>query len=411
MNFAEPASQTFGILDAGSSKVVCLIAEQSVAGLRVLGFGHQRSQGVKAGVIVDLEQAEQAIRAAIAQAEKAAGVTLASLYVAVACGRLRSNTFTASTEILAASVSNHDIARLMSGARAYAERDSRMALHMNRITVELDGVPNSLDPAGMAANAMRAEVHAVTADGAPIQNLMLVLERCHLAVAGLYASPLASALSATSIDERHSGVTVIDIGAGTAKLAAFSAGQLVDVAVIPQGGHQMTADIAQSLHTPLNEAERIKVIYGNVISAQSDQHEVFSYPETGSEGRMQQATRAHLGDLLRRRSADILVSLMNRAGPGFGRNGAASSIVLTGGASQMAGFAEFASSVLQCPVRVGLVPQLVGVPKPALSPALATAAGVAMAAAGAFRDHAGVKPSSNEGTYVRRVGEWLKSSF
>jgi cell division protein FtsA len=405
-----------GVLDAGSGKIVCLVTDQTASGPRVLGLGLQRSRGIKSGVIVDLNEADLVIRAAIAEAEKAAGVTLNAIYAQVSCGRLKSLAFAANADILGPSVCKQDIIRLMQGARAYAERDGRMALHLNRTAVELDGAASSLEPVGMAAHMLRANVHAVTADSAPVRNLMLVLERCHLPIAGLYAAPLASALAATTADERQNGVTVIDIGFGTAKLATFAGGHLVHVALIPQGGQLMTADIAQALHTPLKEAERIKTIYGSLISAQSDQHETFSYPDAGRDGRMQQATRAQLGHLLRTRFSDLLTTLMARAEPFQ----AGSSIVLTGGAAQMAGVAEFAGTVLQRSVRVGLLQSSEGVSREAgiqglldtlSTPGLMTAVGVSIAAHGGFRDQAAAKPAPETGSYVRRVGEWLKSSF
>ena len=74
-------------------------AGRGAPGLRVLGIGHQRSRGVKAGVITDLDEAETTVRAAIAQAERMAGVTLEEVFVSVSCGRLRSPNFSATVDV------------------------------------------------------------------------------------------------------------------------------------------------------------------------------------------------------------------------------------------------------------------------------------------------------------------------
>ena len=64
----------------------------------MLGFASTRSRGIKSGVVVDLEEAEQAIRLAVDAAERMAEVTVGSLIVNLSCGRLKSETFSASVE-------------------------------------------------------------------------------------------------------------------------------------------------------------------------------------------------------------------------------------------------------------------------------------------------------------------------
>ncbi len=156
-----------------------------------MGVGHQRSRGVKAGVITDLDEAEAGVRATIAQAERMAGVTLEEVLVSVSCGRLKSQNFAASAEVESRVVTDEDIARVMAGGRAHAESEGRTLVHLNRLGFRLDGVSGMRDPRGMAARKITADLHAVTADDAPVRNLLMVIERCYLNVAGLIPSGLA----------------------------------------------------------------------------------------------------------------------------------------------------------------------------------------------------------------------------
>ena len=133
-----------------------------------------------------------------------------------------------------------DVDRLMSGARAFAERDGRMMIHLNRVGYRLDGLADSSDPRGMAAHKLAADIHTIAADEAPVRNLLLSLEHCYLSARALVATPYASAIAATSEEERRLGVTCIDIGAGTASVAAFAEGHFIHAAVIPVGGQQIT---------------------------------------------------------------------------------------------------------------------------------------------------------------------------
>lgn len=414
------APRILGLLDIGTSKIVCLIVALEATGpsllagmatpFRVLGAAHQRSRGIKAGVITDLDEAEVAVRAAVDQAEHMAGLRLDEVYVSVACGRLKSEVFAANAEVASGVVSGADVARVLEGGRAYAERDGRMLVHMNRVGLRLDGAPGGADPRGLAARRITADLHAVTADDAPVRNVMLLVERCHLAVAGLIASPYASALAASSLEERRLGVTVIDIGGGVTTMALFVDSRFIHAEAIPVGGGHMTYDIARGLQTPLADAERIKALYASVVLAPSDLHEGFAYPLAGdTDGIEGQATRAVLADILRPRVTSMLGLVEER----LQRSGMApfvgDRVVLTGGASQLVGLGEHVANVLGRRVRIAGPDAASGVPGGLTNPAFATVVGmVAAAAAGEGLVTADSGRAAPAPGYLGRVGQWLK---
>lgn len=409
-----PGRRLVAVLDVGTSKVACLIGSLDPAtGLRIVGLGHQRSRGVKAGVIVDLEEAELAIRAAVGQAERMAGVTLEKVVVAVACGRLNSLNFVANADVETGYVSDADITRALSGARAYAERDGRTLVHLNRIGVRLDGAPGGHDPRRMAARRLSLDLHAVTADEAPLHNLMTVVERCFLGVEAMVAAPYASAIAATTEEERHLGVTVLDIGAGITSIAVLVDGRFVSADTVPVGGHHITYDIARALQTPLAEAERIKALYGTLVGAQSDEHDVISYPLAGEEdGAMHATTKARLGDIVRSRVASLLGLVDER----LSRSGlgalAGERVVLTGGASTLVGMGEFTAIQLGRMARVAAPVRLSGLPPGVAGPAFSTAVGLMCAIVAG--DEAVVPLEYGDGRgggYLGRVGAWLRDGF
>ncbi len=413
----------FGVLDIGSGKIAAavIVAEQasagSVATLRIAGLGVHKAKGIKAGVLTDLDAAEAAIRAAIGQAERAAGVTMDSVTVSVACGRLRSQHFTANANIDTGIIQDSDLQRLMAGGRAYAERDGRMLVHMNRIGMRLDGAPGTIDPRGLAARTMAADLHAVTADDGPLRNLLFLIDRCYLACDGLVAAPYASALAVTTQEERDYGVTCIDFGAGTTSFSIFADGRLIGADVVPVGSQHITFDIAKALQTPLVEAERIKTLYGTLTSAQSDDHETFSYPLMGEDDAADyQTTKAHLSGLIRPRVAQILTLVRERLALNPASALAGENVVVTGGASQLLGLVEFAAIELGRSVRLGrpLVAAglSAGLSDTASTPQLATVCGLALAAVArdAGFESAGHRKSEASG-YLGRVGSWLKAGF
>ena len=414
--------QIFGILDIGTSKVAAAIVATDTRDararpgqplLRFLGLGLQKSKGVKAGVLTDLDAAEQAVRAAISQAEQAAGMSIGSVTVAIASGRLGSKHFAASADIGSGVVSDSDVQRMMDGGRAFAERDGRMLIHMNRLGFRLDGAEGVLDPRGLAARKLSAHLHAVIADEAPLRNLLLLVERAHLNCDGLVAAPYASALAVTTEEERALGVTTLDFGAGTTTIGIFSEGRFAGADVVPVGSQHITFDIAKTLQTPLVEAERIKTLYGTMVTAQSDEHEAFTYPLAGEEdGATYQTTKARLTDIIRPRVAQILSLVRERLDENGASAHAGEKIVVTGGASQLLGISEFIANQMGRPVRIGRPLALPELPEAFSGPQFATIAGLAIASVaqdtgfGSYRDRGDAARG-----YLGRVGSWLKAGF
>jgi len=413
-----------GLLDIGSSKIVCLIValdglsgETGRSGPRIIGIGHCWSKGIKAGVITDLDRAEEAVRACISQAEIMAGVTLEDVVVSVNCGRLKSRNFSASAEIEDGIVRDADVARIFNDARLFVERNGRSLVHMNHVGYRLDGCASGRDPRGMAARVLTADLHAVSADEAPVRNLLMLIERCYLNVSGLVIAPYASGLGALSEDERRLGATCIDIGGGTTSFAVFIDGNMIFNDAIAVGSDHITYDIARQMQTPLAEAERIKALYGTLVHARSDEHDVFSYPLADEEeGVCGQATMAQLAQIIRPRVSSLL-SLLNER---FGRSGlsgqAVERFVITGGGSQLVGMGEFAADALGSPVRigrpVGASSGVLELPQNVSSPAFSTVVGML----GACIDAGGELVTYKDREvlfqgYLGRVGQWLKESL
>jgi cell division protein FtsA len=409
-----------GVLDIGTSKVACLIAAIEPgtggplgSGIRILGIGHQRAEGVKGGVIIDLDRAEQAARAAVAQAERMAGVELAEVHVSVSCGRLTSHNFSAKADIASGIVAEGDIEKLLAAGQSYVEQGGRALVHLNEVALRLDGAPGSRDPRGMAAREIALDLHAVSADEAPLHNLLMVVNRCYLDPASCVPAPLASALAATTEDERRLGVTAIDIGAGTTSLAMFAEDRFLYASSSPFGGAQITFDIARALHTPLAEAERIKALYGTVVCAPSDEHDVFSYPGAGEEQDVtHQLTKAELAEVVRPRVRTIVDNIRQRLDACELTTYAGRCLVLTGGTCALTGLADYVAVELGRPVRVAGPQAVSGLP-PALSgSAFSTVVGLLLADR---PEHAGRRvlggSNADAGSYLKRVGSWLREGF
>jgi cell division protein FtsA len=363
-----------------------------------------------------MDQAEQAIRAAVDQAERMAGLMIEEVILSISCGRLKSDIFSASVAIATESVRAHDVDKVLVAGRDFSARDGRMVLHTMATGYHLDDDNLVSDPIGMIADRLSVDVHTVAADHQPIRNLMLCVERCHLGVSGLVAAPYASGLAAVSDEESRLGVTCIDMGAGTTSFAVFADGQFAYCDAIAMGGNHITLDLARCLSAPLDEAERIKTLHGCAFAAASDEGEIISYPVVGEHDAPQfnQTSKAQIAQLVQERIDEILETTRDRlAAAGLG-DMAGQHIVLTGGASQLSGICDYSARIFCKVARLGRPKHLPGLPENGVGPAFASATGIlqyAMRETGEFSPRGETRVLRTGTGYFSRVGQWIRESF
>jgi cell division protein FtsA len=419
------------VLDLGSTKICCLVARLSAVppgealrgrthAVEVLGIGHHRSRGIKSGVVVDLDAVEEAVRKTVDAAERMAGVTVESLIVTLSAGRLSSETCSASIALGGKPVSEGDVGRVLAAGRRYSVTEGRSVVHALPIGYSLDGNGGIADPEGMIGSRFGVDMHLVTADTPPIRNLELAINRCHLSVEGLVAAPYASGLSVLVDDEAELGCAVVDFGGGTTTIAVYSRGHLVHVDAVAIGGQHVTTDIARGLSTRIEDAERLKTMFGSALPGFSDEREMLSVPALDSDEHElpHQVPRSALTRIVKPRVDEILELVRDRLNASgfaalFGRR-----LVLTGGGSQLNGMAEAARRVLARNVRLGRPLGVTGLPENARGPAFAATVGLLV-----YPQVAGMELADDGGThahyamtgtgdgYFSRVGNWIRESF
>ncbi len=420
-------SATFAALDVGTSKIACLIARLTPARevapgdwrthrMHVLGVGHQRALGVKNGLVVDMDEAERAIRHTVDAAESMYGAQIDHVIVTASGGRAASEHFTARTMIGGREVADTDIHGVLETSAAYHLRQGRIALHSLPTGFMLDGVTGIREPKDMIGEELGVRLHVATVDQTAIRNLMLAVERGHLNVEGVGAAPYVSGLSVLEPDEAEMGVILVDMGAGSTSVAIFERGDMVHLDAVALGGAHITMDIARGLDARLADAERLKTFHGSAIASASDERETIAFEHVGERGDVKaHASKAQLVRIIRPRVEETLEFLrerLNRAGypAGPGRR-----IVLTGGASQLNGMCEAARRILGGQTRVGRPIGVDGLPEQAFTPAFAAVAGLLVypqvATREYFETHRGRRVKTGTEGYVSRVGRWLRESF
>ncbi|MAS12506.1 MAG: cell division protein FtsA [Nitratireductor sp.] len=419
------------VLDVGSSKVCCIIARLMPAEegralrhrthrVKVIGIGHQQSQGMKSGVIVDLDRAEEAIRLAVDAAERMAGLTVDSLIVNVSAGRLRSETISASINLGGHEVAQSDISRVLAAGARQGLETEREVVHSLATGFSLDAERGIRDPRGMVGAELGVDMHILTADAAPLRNLELCINRSHLSVERMVATPYASGLAALVDDEAQMGAACIDMGGGTTTISVFAEGKFVWADALPVGGNHVTMDLVRGLSARLEDAERLKVMHGSALISSSDDRDIVSIHPMGADPSEQpiQVPRAVMTRIIRARIEETLEMVrdkLNRSGYGglVGRR-----VVLTGGASQLVGLPEATRRLFGRNVRLGRPLGVAGLPEAAKGAAFSASVGLLIYPQVAEFENRGrggksgiFTRATGTGGRFQRVSQWLKSNF
>ena len=414
-------------LDIGTSKIACMIARLKPSppseefcgrshAVELLGYSQIQSRGVKGGAVVDLAECEKTVRQAVALAEKMAKVRVEAVVLPVSGGRIAGQLVEAAADIRAGSVTPDDVSRVTSAGMHHATGESRTVLHALPVGYSLDGVKGIRDPRGMVARQFGVDMNVVTVDATVAKNLMLVVERCHLSVEAMAASPYVAGLSILTDDEADLGAAVIEMGAGSTTIATYSGGRFVHASGFALGGQHITMDLARGLGACIADAERIKTLYGTVLTGGSDARELMSVPTSGDERDTPQiVSRATIANIVRHRAEEIFEMVRDRLAASPFAAEPRARVVLSGGASQLTGTVELASRILNRPVRIGRPLGFGRLPSQAKGPSFAVPTGLLVYPQYAHLEH--VEPRHTRqlktGTdgYFGKVGRWLREGF
>ncbi|CDP52569.1 cell division protein FtsA [Paradevosia shaoguanensis] len=415
------------VLDIGSTKICCVIARltpraegKALKGrthvAEVIGFGYGPSSGVKSGVVTDLDKAEQAVRSVVGMAERAAGLTVESVIVNVTAGRLGSETFSATVSLGGQEVERSDLQRVLRAVNDRSVRPERSIIHALPIGYTLDGQKGIRDPRGMVGEKLSIDVAVVSAEMLAMRNIELVLNRCHLQIEALMATPYASGLATLVDDEAHLGVACVDFGGATTTVSVFSEGHVVYTDAIAIGGHHLTLDLARQLSVSVADAERLKCFYGSVLPGQADERDMIPIQPVGAshDEAPGQVARSVLTRIMRPRIEEILTAIRDRMQATGMMDMCGRRFVLTGGGSELTGLPEVARRILARNVRNGRPMGIAGLPEIAKGAAFATVGGLLIYPQVCGQEYVeprgGHRLTGTDG-YFARVGSWLRSSF
>lgn len=363
-------------IDLGTTKICSTIARDD-GQIRILGAGWSPSRGLKKGVVVNLSETIDSIKASMEKAEKQSETSVDSVYVSIGGAHLRGVNTSGKTEVRGKNgeITAQDIGRAIAAARSLEVPAGWEIIHVLTQNFNVDGQDGIVNPLGMSGRRLAVNLHVVIHASAVVQNIVNAVNKAGLLVSGVVMQQLASAEAMLSEDEKELGTVVVDIGGGTTDIGVYSQGAIWHTEVLPLGGNLITKDIAIGLKAPIQEAEQIKKELSTVFPDSVPPEEVIEVSEVGT-GRRRTISRRILCQIVQARSDEILQAvkkITDRAGV---QSELVTGVVLTGGGSLLDGLVERAEEILHMPVRLGYPVNVVAPEDEIFHPAYCTALGL-----------------------------------
>lgn len=364
-------------LDIGTTKICAVVGEIYENSVNIIGVGTHPSEGLRKGVVVNIESTVESIKKAVEEAELMASCEISSVYVGIAGGHIDSINSEGIIAIKGPEITARDVERVIEAARAVAIPMEREVIHVLPQEYIVDGEAGILNPVGMSGVRLEAKVHIVTGAVAAAHNLVKCANRAGLDVCDTVLESLASGEAVLTEEERKLGVALLDLGGGTSDLAIFSNGNIRHTFVLSLGGDTLTNDISTVMRAPQAEAEKIKIKYGTCLPSSVSGDETIEVPGMGGRG-PRRLPRQVLAEILEPRVEEIY-SLCNR---NMQENRmtpfATSGLVITGGTAMLDGVVEMSESVFGLPARLGKPMGVKGLADIVSNPMYATGVGLVL---------------------------------
>ncbi len=404
-------------LDLGTSKVAVVIAEADEYGqLNIEGVGEVPAEGLRKGVVVNIEKTVHAIQTASVTAERMAGARGEAVIASLAGPHINSQN---SRGVVAVSrqdreIVDGDVERVVAASRAISVASDRQMIHILPRTFTVDGQEGVKQATGMTGHRLEVETHIITGSHTAIQNVIKCVHQAGFDVEDIVSQGLASGEGVLSSNEVDLGVCLIDIGAGTTDVVVYNEGSALHYAVLPLGGSHVTNDIAIGLRTTLLEAETLKVNYGHTLPQAIPAEERIDIRQVGGD-RLQPTPRRFVAEIIGPRMREIF-QLAREEVRRSGYDGLLpAGVVVTGGGARLMGIADAAQAVFDSAVRLGLPIGIGGLADRVAGPSHATAVGLVKWGARRLPQPANGRPHSNSGPALggayQRTVRWLRDFF
>ncbi len=339
-------------VDIGSTKICAIIAQKNENGaIKILGAGISKSQGIKKGIITNIELASRSIKHAINDAKRVAGTHFDQVLVSISGAYTKSVDSHGVVNVPGKEIGIKEINRVMQMADHNANIPNEYEkLHVLPYNFKVDDHTNIDDPLGMNGSRLEVQVHIITVLKSSLNNLKKAVKSASLEIDNIVLTGYASSIAVLNDDEKELGVAVVDLGGATTNIAIHLGNSIRFNDFIGVGSANVTNDLSMALHTPITAAEKVKLDHG---SLKLNSNETIELPAIGDEGTSHEVSLEIVTNVIYARIEETLLLVVKSIKESGFKDQLAAGIVLTGGLTKLEGIRELASAIFNnIPVRL-----------------------------------------------------------
>jgi len=344
-------------IDIGSSKTVALIADVKNDELSVTGVGISKSSGIKKGAITNIDQSAKAIKQAVSDAKRVAGVSVNKAIVSISTNYTKNIKSFGIVNIPTNEITIQEVNRAIKTALYNANvPNDYTVLQALPSNFKVDDMNDIEDPSGMSGSRLEVSINMIIVQKSGLDNIKKTLKIAGISIENIVLSSFASSIATLNDDERELGVAMIDIGATTSDLAIFVDNSLKHTAFLGVGSYHITSDLSTAIHTPIADAEAIKIN----LESQKDS-EIIEFPSIG-DNETHQVSMDIINQVIYARVNETLMILNKMIEESGYKNKIGAGVVLTGGFTKFYNLREIATPIFgNIPVRIAKPKEIKGI--------------------------------------------------
>ena len=341
-------------LDIGNSKISCVIADyKNTENINILSIASVPNNNIKKNIILNFENLHDQIKSLVIEAEKQSQTKLNSINLNLSLLNSNSHYYNSEIELKNERISELHLKKIINQSEYFNNQSEKFEIFNNITSYDIDNNLYFNAPIGNYSDNIKINFYKIYIQKKYSDNISSVIKKLKLNIDNYIPSPLSSSLSSLTKDEKELGTICIDLGHSTSSISVFENNKFVYGDAIGVGSNNVTLDIARGLSTNISSAERLKTLYGSLVSSPSDDHEIIEIPIiSGDKNTFKQITRSSLNAIIRPRIEETLEMIWQKIKDNNLKNKKLNNVVLTGGGAMMDNIEKYVETIFASGVRV-----------------------------------------------------------
>ena len=341
-------------LDIGNSKISCVIADyKNTENINILSIASVPNNNIKKNIILNFENLHDQIKSLFKEAEKQSQTKLNSINLNLSLLNSYSHYYNSAIKLKNERISELHLKKIINQSEYFNNLSEKFEIFNNITSYDIDNNLYFNAPIGNYSDNIKINFYKIYIQKKYLDNISSVIKKLKLNIDNYIPSSLSSSLSSLTKDEKELGTICIDLGHSTSSISVFQNNKFVYGDAIGVGSNNVTLDIARGLSTTISSAERLKTLYGSLVSSPSDDHEIIEIPIiSGDKNTFKQITRSSLNAIIRPRIEETLEMIWQKIKDNNLRNKKLNNVVLTGGGAMMDNITKYVETIFASGVRV-----------------------------------------------------------